>query len=480
MFWIFIAYLGLTMLLGLWQALRTKSQSDFVLGGLQLPGWMLALSERATGESAWLLLGFSGMVYATGLSGIWIGLGCLTGIVTAWVALARKFRQEAKAYNALTMPEYFSAKFPRKANTIRLLSTFIIVFFFIFYVGAQFNGAGEKIVPIFGFDPVWGQIVAAAVILAYATVGGFISVVAVDTFQSLLMITTLVVTPIIMLVHVVNGPTDFGAALAAAGPGMDSLTGTTVGFAAGLLIFNNFAWFFGYLGGQPQLNARFMGMRDDRNVRIGRNIAIVWTVLAYAGVVLTGLCALVLYGPNAVTDSEAILPYVIEKLFPWWLAGILLAGAAAAMISTAQSMLLVAASSISQDVFKGTIRKGKVDDRTVLAISRVSMVVIGGLALALSLFSPAKIYSLVSHAWAGIGCSFAPAVLLSFYWDRFGSRGVITALLTGLITTVVWIVTGWDQTVTAMAVTFFAAIGMAILVTLFTGAEEKPAAPVTS
>ncbi len=323
--------------------------------------------------------------------------------------------------------------------------TFIIVFFFIFYVGAQFNGAGEKIVPIFGFDPVWGQIVAAVVILAYAAFGGFISVVAVDTFQSLLIITTLVVTPVIMLVHVLDQPTGFGEALAAAGPGFDSLTGTTVGFAAGLLIFNKFAWFFGYLGGQPQLNARFMGMRDDRNVRIGRNIAVIWTILAYAGVVIIGLCALVLYGPHAVQDSESILPFVINKLFPWWLAGILLAGAAAAMISTAQSMLLVAAASISQDVFKGAIRRGQVDDKTVLTISRVAVVVIGGLALALSLFSPAKIYDLVSHAWAGIGCSFAPAVLLSFYWDRFRGAGVVTALVAGLVTTVVWSPPAWTD-----------------------------------
>jgi sodium/proline symporter len=433
---------------------------------------MLALSERATGESAWLLLGFSGMVYATGLSGIWIGLGCLAGICTAWIALAKKFRQEAEKYNALTMPEYFSAKFPARANTIRLISTLIIVFFFLFYVGAQFNGAGEKIVPIFGFDPFWGEIVAAIVILTYASLGGFISVVAVDTFQSILMILTLVVTPVIMLTKVLSGPVSFGTALAAAGPGLDSLTGTTVGFAAGLLIFNNFAWFFGYLGGQPQLNARFMGMKDDRNVKIGRNIAIVWTVLAYSGVVLIGLCSLVLYGSDAVPDAEGILPFVIKDLFPWWLAGILLAGAAAAMISTAQSMLLVAASSISEDVYKGVIKGGNVSDKTVLAVSRISVLVIGALALVLSLFSPAKIYHLVSHAWAGIGCSFAPAVLLSFYWDRFGSRGVITALLAGLLTTVAWIVTGLDQTVTAMFFTFFVSIGTAILITLISRREE--------
>ena len=463
---IFVGYLVLTVLLGLWQATRTKSQADFVLGGSRLPGWMLALSERATGESAWLLLGFTGFVYANGLSGIWIGVGCLTGISTAWIVLARRFRSEAARYRAMTMPEYFSAKFPEKAGTIRLVSTLIIIFFFVFYVGAQFAGAGKTLEATFGLKPLYGQIISAVAILGYASVGGFISVVAVDAFQAILMILTLIVAPIVMLAKVLAGPTSIPQALAAAGSGMGSLTGGAAGFAAGLLIFNNFAWFFGYLGGQPQLNARFMGMRDDRQVKIGRNIAVVWTILAYSGAVVIGLTSIVLFGPRAFRDTELVLPQALNTLFPWWLAGILLAGAVAAMVSTAESMLIVAGTAISQDVYNGLIKKGTAPDRTLLAISRTATLVVGALGLVLALTTQKLIYYIVSYAWAGIGCSFAPAVLLSFYWDRFGSRGVVTALVTGLVTTVVWIATGLDQKITAMAMTFFVSIGMAILVTL--------------
>ncbi len=469
---IFVGYLALTMALGLWQAQRTKSQSDFVLGGSKLPGWMLALSERATGESAWLLLGLTGFIYANGLSGIWTGVGCLLGISAAWIVLARKFRSEAHKYNALTMPEYFSAKFPQKANTIRLLSTIIIVFFFVFYVAAQFAGAGKTIFSTFGLDPLWGQIIAAAVILVYAAIGGFISVVAVDTFQSILMITTLIVAPAIILTKIFSSGIDISAALAVAGPGYGSLTGGLTGFGAGLLIFNNLAWFFGYLGGQPQLNARFMGMKDDRNVKIGRNLAVGWTITAYAGVVVIGMGAMVLFGPNAVKDPEMILPHVLTSLFPGWLAAVLLAGAVAAMISTAQSMLLVAASSVSQDVYKGIIKKGEAPDKTLLAISRISTLVIGVLGLVLALTTKDLIYSIVSYAWAGIGCSFAPAVLLSFYWDRFGSSGVVTALLSGLLTTVAWVLLGMEETITARAVTFVIAMILAVTVTLVTKTNE--------
>ena len=463
---IFVLYFVLTLVLGLWQAMRTKSQADFVIGGSRLPGWMLALSERATGESAWLLLGFTGLVYATGLSGIWVAVGCLAGICTAWIALARKFRREAEGFSAITMPEYFSAKFPTQAATIRVLSTLIIVFFFVFYVGAQFAGAGKTIFVTFGIDPFWGQIVACAVILAYATFGGFVSVVAVDAFQAILMITTLVVTPLVMLAKVVAGPVSLPQALAAAGPGVGSFTSGAGGFAAGLLIFNNFAWFFGYLGGQPQLNARFMAMRDDRQVRIGRNLAVGWTLAAYAGAVLIGLLAIPLLGHGTVKDQEMILPTVLTGLFPPWLAGILLAGAVAAMVSTAESMLIVAGSSISQDLYNGIVKKGKASDSTLLAISRAATLSVGILGLLLALTTDRLVYSIVSYAWAGIGCSFAPAILLSFYWKRFGGRGVVTALVAGLVTTVVWISTGLDGKVTAMAVTFFVAIGAAIIVTL--------------
>jgi sodium/proline symporter len=470
---IFIGYLLFTIGLGLWQAQKTKSQSDFVLGGSKLPGWMLALSERATGESAWLLLGLSGFIYANGYSGIWIAIGCLTGISTAWIILAKKFRSEAEKYDALTMPEYFSAKFPEQDKTIRILSTFIIVFFFIFYVGAQFAGAGKTIFQTFGLDPFWGQIIAAIVILIYATVGGFVSVVAVDTFQSVLMITTLVVTPIIIIIKILSNHINLSQALSHAPAGFTSFTGAATGFAAGIIIFNNLAWFFGYLGGQPQLNARFMGMRDERNVKIGRNIAVAWTFLAYVGVFIIGVGAMILYGPNAVKDSEMILPHVLTNLFPGWLAAILLAGAVAAMISTAESMLLVAASSISQDVYKGIIKKGDAPDKKLLLISRIATLSVGIFALILSLSTSKLIYTIVSYAWAGIGCSFAPAILLSFYWDKFNSNGVITSLIAGLLTTVVWIAIGLEKTITARAVTFVVAITLAIIVSLLTNKKKN-------
>ena len=201
-------------------------------------------------------------------------------------------------------------------------------------------------------------------------------------------------------------------------------------------------------------------------------MAVLWTFLAYGGAVLIGLCGIALYGPEVVQDTEMLLPFVLTDLFPWWLAAILLAGVVAAMVSTAQSMLLVAASSISQDVYNGVMMKGGAEDRSLLTLSRVATLLVGVLGLVLALTTSDLIYHVVSYAWAGIGCSFAPAVLLSFYWDRFSASGVVTALASGLTTTVLWIAMGWDQTITARGVTFVLALGLSVLVTFITRRGE--------
>ncbi len=354
---VFVLYFALTLCLGLWEARKTKSQSDFVLGGKKLPGWMLALSERATGESAWLLLGLTGFIYATGLSGIWTGVGCLLGISTAWIVLARKFRAEAEAYKAMTMPEYFAAKFASKANLIRVLSTGIIVFFFVFYVGAQFAGAGKTIQQTFGFSPFWGMIISAVVILGYATFGGFVSVVAVDTFQSILMLTTLVVTPVILLVKILASPVSPAQAFAAAGPGFGSLTGGLAGFAAGLMIFNNLAWFFGYLGGQPQLNARVHGHegRKKRPLRPEHRRPLDDHRLQRRGHHRPrGPCPLRPQGGGRFRDDSSLHP---EQPVPGLAGGPAPGRGGRGHDLTAESMLLVAATSISEDVYKGILKK---------------------------------------------------------------------------------------------------------------------------
>jgi sodium/proline symporter len=467
----FVIYLALILGVGFYFARKKMSQADFHLGGKKIPGWALALSERATGESAWCLLGLTGFAFAAGLSAVWIAVGCVIGIAVSWLWLAREFRRERDKYDTLTLPDYLATKYAGQGKFIRWFSSIIIIFFFVLYVAAQFSGGGKTLNVTFGIPATWGIIISAVVVIIYAMAGGFFSVVWTDVLQAILMIVTLVITPIVALIAIGRSNLSITAALASAGAGLDSWTGGAVGFAAGILIFNNFSWFFGYLGGQPQLDARWMAMRSDRDVKIGATIAIVWTLLAYAGAITLGIAAITLYGTGAVSDPEQILPFMLLKLMPPWLAGILLAGAVAAMMSTADSQLLIATSSISEDIIHKSLRKD-LDDRKLVIISRVVILVVGVIALVMAFTSKSLIYTIVGWAWAGIGCSFAPAVILSFFWKRFSGFGVVASLVSGFITTVIWMTTGLDAVFTARAATFVIAFVCAIIATLL----ARPAA----
>lgn len=198
----FIIYCLIIMAIGYYFSKQSKSQSDFLLGGKKLPGWALAFSERATGESAWLLLGYTGFVFTAGLSGVWVAAGIASGILFSWLFLAKRFKDEAEKYNALTLPDYLAKRFGQKANTIRWLAGVLIGGFLMFYVGAQMAGAGKMLLTTFDIPPVWGVILSTVVILAIAFAGGFISVVWTDMIQSVMMVITLVALPIVAFAHI--------------------------------------------------------------------------------------------------------------------------------------------------------------------------------------------------------------------------------------------------------------------------------------
>jgi sodium/proline symporter len=468
----FIVYLCIILGIGFYFARKKMSQADFHLGGKKIPGWALALSERATGESAWCLLGLTGFAFSAGLSSVWIAIGCVAGIIVSWLWLAREFRRERDKYDTLTLPDYFATKYTRRGTFIRWFSSLIIIFFFVLYVAAQFSGGGKTLNITFGLPVTAGIILSAVVVILYAILGGFFSVVWTDVLQALLMIITLVVTPIVALIAISRSNLSIVSALATAGGGVDSWVGGTIGFSVGVLIVNNFSWFFGYLGGQPQLDARWMAMRSDKDVKLGAGIAIVWTLLAYTGAIVLGLAAITLYGQGVVADPEQILPYMLIDLMPAWLAGLLLAGAVAAMMSTADSQLLIATSSISEDIIHKALKKN-ISDRMLVLVSRVTILVVGIIALVLAFTSKSLIYTLVHFAWAGIGCSFSPAVILSFFWKRFSTRGVIASLVSGFVVTVMWMITGWDTVIAATVVTFCVALLCAVVVTLVSPRTEE-------
>ncbi|MBU4268068.1 MAG: sodium/proline symporter [Acidobacteria bacterium] len=463
-----IGYFVLLILWGLYQGRKVKTDCDYAIAGRSLPGWVAALSERATGESSWALLGLPGMAYATGLTEIWTALGCVLGIITAWAGLAWRLRDEAEKYQVNTFSEYIAKKHGEMGKWIRIVASLTIVFFFFFYVGAQFLGGGKTLFTLFGIPAKWGMLITALIIVPYTIYGGFRSVVYTDCIQAILMIITLIATPIVGIIVIAKTPGLFASsipqALEAAGPAYLSLTGAASGFAAGLVIMAGFSWFFGYLGGQPQLSMRFMAIKNKEQAKKARNIGIAWTLAAYCGALAIGWIGIALFGPSGLTDQEYVLPAVLLKLFPPVLAAILIAGAIAAMVSTADSLLILAASELSENLIKPLSKNREGSD--CLGRSRRITALLAVIALTLAFIFPTRlIFTMVGYVWAGIGGTFSIVILFTLFWKRYHGRAVIATIISGLLFTVLWSISGMNARITSRLLTFFVAGAVAVAAT---------------
>jgi sodium/proline symporter len=467
---VMFSYILLLILWGIYQGRKVKTDLDYSIAGRKLPGWVAALSERATGESSWALLGLPGAAYALGLTEVWTALGCVVGIIAAWWLLAWRLRDEAEKYNANTFTDYLARRHGDTGKLIRVVGSFTIVFFFFFYVGAQFLGGGKTLHAMFQIKPEWGMLFTALIIVPYAIYGGFRSVVYTDVIQALVMIFTLIVGPIAGLIYISNHPELYATsvidALQQAGPGHLSMVKGLKGFAAGAVIVSGFSWFFGYLGGMPQLSLRFMAISNKCQAKKARNIGIVWTLVAYAGAMMLGLIGLAIFGPGTLTDQEYVMPAVILKIFPPAIAAVLITGAIAAMISTADSLLVLSSTELSENLVK-PMRK-ELDQRNGLRQSRYITAIIAVVALGIAYVSPQKlIFTLVGYVWAGIGCTFSVIILFTLFWKRFHGMALVITILSGLVFTILWVSLGFDKTIiTARVANFVFTTIVAVLATV--------------
>jgi len=435
----FIFYLVVILVVGFITYNINKSHKDFFIAGRKLNPWVVAFSERASGESAWLLLGLPGAAFASGLLEFWTALGCVSGIIFYWFFIAKALREETERLEAITLPTFLAARFEKGQSVIRVLATFIIIFFFIFYLSAQFNGAGKILNVTFGLDQTTGMIIGAVVIIFYTMMGGFFAVAWTDLVQGIIMLGTLVVLPLVGLLElreISEGTKPLADLVTKEGHPLLSFTGGKTGWAAAALIISGLSWALGYMG-QPHLLTRFMSIKKAEQIKISRRIAIAWVIPAFSGAVIIGLIGAGLYDQGMFDDIEKVLPHLANELLPAWLAGIFVSGAIAAMMSTADSQLLVISSSIIEDLFHRTMGKD-VGDASLLKASRIITIVVGLIGFMIALTSDKLIFSMVSYAWAGLGSSFGPVILMILSWKKVTYQGVIAGLVTGFVSTVVW------------------------------------------
>ncbi|NQT63180.1 MAG: sodium/proline symporter [Candidatus Marinimicrobia bacterium] len=444
----FILYLMLILGVGFYTAHLTKSMKDFALGGQRLGPWVIAFSERASGESAWLILGLPGAALVAGLLELWTVVGCISGIIFSWFFIAKRLREATEEFNALTLPELFAKRFGDEQGILRILASLIITFFFTFYVAAQFSGAGKVLNVTFGITHMQGMLIGAVIIVFYTLMGGFLAVAWTDMVQGIIMIGTLVILPLVAFIEINALPSvDFqfdGASLFAGKAGMAALAAAIGGLS----------WGLGYMG-QPHLVTRFMAIDKSENIKISRRIAISWAVPAFFGSMFIGLTGYFLLQAGSMnfegqqltavaslSDPEKLMPIMAQNLLHPWVAGIFISGAIAAMMSTADSQLLVSTTVLTEDLIGNYFQKLK-NRFDLLTIGRILTILIGILAFYLAWQSTDLVFETVSYAWGGLGASFGPALLLTLWWKRISRVGVIAGMVTGTLFTVIDLFGDW-------------------------------------
>jgi sodium/proline symporter len=419
-----IAYKIVLVTIGLIAQRHTHDATDYFLGGRRLGPWVAALSASASSSSAWSLLGVSGAAYAWGLGSLWIFVACVGGFVLNWYVLAPALRRHAAASEALTVTDVLAG--PKDAPgsaKIRWACTMIVLVSFMTYIGAQFQGAGKTFHETFEISMTSAILLGGGIVVLYTLLGGFWAVSVTDTLQGMVMVVAAVALPIAALVEI-GGVAPLADALADVPvAGFASLTRdlpilAALGFVLGLLGIG-----LGYPG-QPHVVNRYMALRDDDAVAVAKRIAIAWSVVLYAGMLLLGLCARVLLPQLA--DPEAAFVASTQLLLPPVVAGVMIAAVLSAVMSTADSQLLVAASSVAHDLPIAS-RKGA----SLMQRSRIVVLVCSAFAMAAALVGDPEIFSKVLFAWSAMGAAFGPLLLVIVIAGPVGPRHRLAAILVG-------------------------------------------------
>jgi sodium/proline symporter len=420
---------------------KTKSTSDYFLGGRSIGPWFTALSAEASDMSGWLLMGLPGLAYFTGLQeAFWTAVGLLIGTYLNWRLVAKSMRKcTIHAKDSITIPEFLTNRFHDKSNVLQTISSLIILVFFVVYTASGFLACAKLFTAVFGMNYYAALLLGVVVILGYTLLGGYLAVVATDFLQGSLMFVALVATGLIAL-FAIGGPAHTFTELAKFGEHFINpfITppGTTYGF---LQILSALAWGLGYFG-MPHILIRFMSIRSNAEVKTSRRIAMVWVTIAMAAALLVGVVGKIFLLPleyASQSAAESVFIASMQKIFPTFIAGFFLCAILAASMSTADSQLLVASSAFSKDVYKALLRKDASDKETLL-ISRITVVVITIIAIFLAMDPNSSIFDVVSYAWAGFGATFGPVILASLFWRKSTKNGAIAAMVGGFLTVIIW------------------------------------------
>lgn len=436
-------YVCVLFLIGIIASRRIKSMSDFYVGGKNIGVWAVTFSARATGESGWLLIGVTGMGALAGVSAYWVVLGEVLGVAASWFLMAKKFKRKTDEYNSITVPDYLESHFKTPTHRLRIIAAIVLSVFVTIFVSSQIDATGIAFESFLDMDYYQGALLGFFIVLIYIFVGGFVAVVWSDLFQGLLMFVGLLLLPIVVWTSM-DGPQGVFEQLHAIDPAMTNIWGgyddpwmnvfTMLGFAMiGL----------GFLG-SPQVYVRFMSIRKESQIDQGKWIAIAFTLLTDAAAVTIGILARVLF-TEAGQDPETVfgiggtdvLKMLAENFLPYFVFAIYVAIVLSAIMSTIDSLLVLASSAIVRDFYQKIFRPD-LQDHELTRISRIVTVSIAlvalGLAMAIALLSPERqIFWVIIFGWSGIAATFCPVIILSLFWKGYSEQGAIASMISGFL-----------------------------------------------
>lgn len=444
-----VVYLAAMLGIGFWFAKKNNSVDDFYLGGRKLGPFVTAMSAEASDMSSWLLMGLPGVAYLTGLAeASWTAIGLAIGTYLNWLIVARRIRRYSTRLDAITVPQFFSKRWGDDRNLLAAIAAVVIIVFFIPYTASGFSACGKLFSTLFGMEYMTAMLISAAVIVLYTVLGGFLAASFTDLIQSIIMTVALIVV--------------LGFGVAKAG-GLDAVMGNAQTLAGYLSLVNIhdpvtrgsnpysvlticslLAWGLGYFG-MPHILLRFMAIGDEKKLALSRRVASIWVVISMGVAIFIGVVGNGMSKAGALeqlNDAETIIVRIASLIsqhgvFAALVAGIILAGILAATMSTADSQLLAASSSVSQNLV-GEFFGVKLENKKSMLLARCVMVAISLVAVFLARDPSSSVFRVVSFAWAGFGAAFGPVVLFALFWKRSNKWGALAGMLSGGIMVFVW------------------------------------------
>jgi sodium/proline symporter len=439
----FSAYFAILFAIGLASHRAQKTAKDFIMGNRSLGYWVTAFSAHASDMSAWLFMAFPAAILIGGVSQAWIGVGLLLGMLCNWQFVAKRLREQTETYESYTLSTFFENKFQDGSGVIRVVTALMTLFFTTSYLAAALIAMGYLLESLFGIDYYVGLSVAMFVATTYTFIGGYYTIAKVDQFQAIFLLVMILIVPVVGFFYLSNGfQTIFDQAAIQnislnlfhdnAPMDLDKYVLPKGVIAIVLLILG---WGLGYFG-QPHIITKFMGIKCPNEIKKSKYVGMTWQFITLGSAVVVGLVGIGFF-EGSLANPELVFVSMVKVIFNPLIAGFILCGVLAANISTMDSQILVCASVLSEDLYKHIFKK-HASDKELLIVSRLGVVLVAIVSLALAFAKSTTVLEAVLYAWSGLGSSFGPLVLMSLYFKKCNRYGAIAGIVVGGVVAGVW------------------------------------------